>query len=385
MAEDIRTAADGVLSHIVRVGGEGADGYEQWLNQASTLDAGNGPRPEGDGTALQLYTSGTTGLPKGVLLSEANVAMLKINDTGLGLDLPGAVSLVAMPLFHIGGSGWALAGMVRGATSVLTADIDPVRLLDTLEQQRVTHVFLVPAVLRMLSAVPGAADRDLSALRCVLYGASPITSAVLKRSMATLHAPHYQVYGLTETTAAVTQLDASDHDPGGPRAHLLRSAGRPYPWIELRIVDPSTGEAAAVGDVGEVWVRSTQVTPGYWQRPSETVAVLTGDCWFRTGDTGYLDDDGYLFLTDRITDMIVTGGENVYPIEVEDVLCHHPAVADVAVIGVPDDRWGETVKALVVRAAGTDDLTEQELMAFCRNRLAGFKRPTSVDFVHTLP
>jgi long-chain acyl-CoA synthetase len=180
------------------------------------------------------------------------------------------------------------------------------------------------------------------------------------------------------------QLDPADHDPGGPREHLLRSAGRPLPWVELRVVDPATGVDCRPREVGEVWLRAPNVTPGYFNRPEETAAVLTPDGWLRTGDGGYVDEEGYLFLTDRIKDMIVSGGENVYPVEVEEALAQHADVADVAVIGVPHERWGETVKALVVARPGTTPSAD-DLIAFARERLAGYKLPRSIDFVDDLP
>ena len=242
----------------------------------------------------------------------------------------------------------------------------------------------MPTILQMLSAVPGAAERDFSALRSIAYGASPITTPVLKAALRTFRCPLFGVYGLTETTGGVVQLEPEDHDPEGPREHLLRSAGRPRPWIELRVVDPASGAALAAGTVGEVWMRGAQCHGRLRQPPEETAAALTHDGWLRTGDGGYLDDDGYLFLTDRIKDMIVTGGENVYPVEVEEALSQHPAVAEVAVIGVPDERWGEAVKALVVAHPGTV-ASADDLVAFTRERLAGYKLPRTIDFVEELP
>jgi acyl-CoA synthetase (AMP-forming)/AMP-acid ligase II len=236
----------------------------------------------------------------------------------------------------------------------------------------------------MLTAVPGAAERDYTALRSIAYGASPITTPVLKAALRTFRCSLYGVYGLTESTGGVVQLDPEDHDPDGPREYLLRSAGRPLPWVGLRIADPATGLELGTGEVGEVWLRAPNVTPGYFNRPQDTAAVLTPDGWLRTGDGGYLDEDGYLFLTDRIKDMIVSGGENVYPVEVEEALAHHPDVVDVAVIGVPDVRWVEAVKALVVRRPGSQP-TADELIAFARERLAGYKLPRSVEFVEGLP
>jgi len=210
---------------------------------------------------------------------------------------------------------------------------------------------------------------------------------VLVRSMDALGCDFAQVYGLTETTGAITSLMPADHDPNGPRSSLLRSAGRPFDHVQLRIVDAGTGEDLPTGEVGEVWARSDQNMLGYWNKPEETSSVLSDDGWFRTGDAGWLDADGYLFLHDRIKDMIVSGGENVYPAEVENALLSHPRVVDAAVIGVPDDKWGETVKAIVVSAPGSPDDEElaTDIIAATRSRLAHYKCPTSVDFVDALP
>ncbi|MGI8331241.1 long-chain-fatty-acid--CoA ligase [Actinomadura scrupuli] len=358
----------------------GAD-FEAWLASHPADDPGFTGEP--DDLVLQLYTSGTTGVPKGVQLSNSNLAVGRRMAQRWRLDASSA-NLVPMPLFHIGGTGWALAGLFAGGRQVLVRDIDPAALVETIERERITNAFIVPAVLQFMCAVPGAAERDYSALRAITYGASPITSEVLRRSLATFGAPLFQLYGMTETTGAIVQLEPGDHDPAGPRAHLMRSAGRPYDWVEIKIVDPAGDEELPAGEVGEVWVRSAQNTPGYWNRPEETAALLPGDGWLRTGDAGYLDADGYLFLTDRIKDMIVTGAENVYPIEVEEVLSAHPDIADVAVIGVPDQRWGETVKAVVVPRPGAS-LSEQDVLDYARERLAGFKRPRSADFVDVLP
>ncbi len=261
-------------------------------------------------------------------------------------------------------------------------------MLRAIEQHRVTEAFLVPAVLMMLLASPDLATTDVSSLRTIFYGASPISEDVLVRSMSALGCDFAQVYGLTETTGAITRLMPADHDPAGPRAHLLRSAGRPFDHVQLRIVDATTGEELPAGEVGEVWTRSDQNMLGYWQKPEETGSVLSDEGWFRTGDAGWLDEDGYLFLHDRIKDMIVSGGENIYPAEVENALLAHPDVADAAVIGVPDERWGETVKAIVVAAPGaTDDriALAADVTAATRDRLAHYKCPTSIDFVDALP
>jgi long-chain acyl-CoA synthetase len=365
------------LKRVVRTG----EDFESWIAAASDVDPGRVATY--DDVVLQLYTSGTTGLPKGVQLTNGNCSGLMDVADAWDVDET-SVSLVAMPLFHIGGSGWANVALARGGTDVLVPMIDPAGLLDTVETTRITNAFLVPAVLQMMCAVPGADDRDYSSLRSIAYGASPITTAALKRALEVFQAPLFQVYGLTETTGAITELSSTDHDPEGPRRHLMRSAGKPYPWVEMKAVDPATGKDCGPDEVGEIWTRSRQNSPGYWNKPEDTAAAFDADGWLHTGDAGYLDADGFVFLTDRIKDMIVTGAENVYPIEVESALSEHPDVADVAVIGVPDDRWGETVKAVVVRRPGSA-LTEDELLSWARDKVAGFKRPRSVDFVDELP
>lgn len=357
-------------------------GFEEWIGAQPAVDPQVPTAPHD--VSMQLYTSGTTGLPKGVMITNANFLTLVANIVD-DWDFDGdSVDLVCMPLFHIGGCGWAIVGMYRGGSTVVVRDFVPDRILDTIVDHGVTNALLVPAMLQALAAVPGAAERSYASLRSVNYGASPITPAALVASMRTLRCPHRQVYGMTETTGVVTRLAPEDHDVDGPRSHLLASAGRPYPWVELRIVDLESGRACAPGEVGEVVCRSGQNMLGYWNKPEETAKTIDADGWLHTGDAGYLDAEGFLFLTDRVKDMIVSGGENVYPVEIENVLAHHPAVAEVGVIGVPHERWGETVKAVVVLRPG-HAATAPELMAYAKERLAGYKCPTSIDFLDALP
>jgi long-chain acyl-CoA synthetase len=355
--------------------------YERLVASGDPIDPGR--RGAAGDAVLQLYTSGTTGVPKGVLTTHRNLAAAAETSPYWEFDAE-SVSLTPMPTFHIGGIGWAFLGLWNGATTVLVSEFVPEHVLDLMEQLGVTNSVLVPTMLRMLTSVPDAARRDFSALRSIAYGASPITTPVLTAALATFRCSFYGIYGLTESTGGIVQLDPADHDPDGPRRHLLGSAGKPLPWVELRIADPETSAELTAGEIGEVWVRAPNVTPGYFERPEETAAAITPDGWLRTGDGGYVDADGYLFLTDRIKDMIVTGGENVYPAEVEEVLSRHPDVAEAAVIGVPDEHWVEAVKAVVVPGAGRAP-TADELIAFSRAHLAGYKVPRSVELVDELP
>jgi long-chain acyl-CoA synthetase len=356
--------------------------FDEWIAGCSTDDPGHVGGP--DEVSMQLYTSGTTGLPKGVMLTNANLATA-ISEAGITFRIADdTVSLVAMPLFHIGGSGWALCAMSRGGRSIILRDVDPTLLLRLIESEGITEMFLVPAVLMVLLATPSLSSTDLSSLRMIFYGASPISEDVLVKCMTVFGCQFCQVYGMTETTGAITALGPEDHDPDGPRRGLLRSAGKPHATVELRVVDPDTGENAELGAVGEVWTRSPYNMAGYWGQPEETSKTVNDDGWLHTGDAGYLNEEGYLFLHDRMKDMIVSGGENIYPAEVENILLSHDTVVDAAVIGVPDDRWGETVKAIVVLAPDAT-LDEAGIITHCRGLLAHYKCPTSVEAVEMLP
>ncbi len=359
------------------------ESYDDWVARFPPTD----PSVEsalGD-VAFQLYSSGTTGRPKGVMLSNSNFFSLLPLAKDMWELSPDSVNLVAMPLFHIGGGGWAVAGMFEGCTSVIFRELDPAALIATLVERKITHAFLVPAVLQFMLMVPGAEQADYSSLRVLVYGASPISEDVLARCVKMFEpCKFWQAYGLTETTGAVVNLPPEDHDPDGPNRHRLRSCGVAGPGVELRIVADDGVTDCETGEVGEIWIRSQQNMLGYWHNPEETAKALTPDRWFKSGDAGYLDADGYLYIHDRVKDMIVSGGENVYPAEVENVLMAHPGVADVAVIGVPHDKWGETAKAMVIRTPGVD-VTEGDIIAYAKERLATFKCPTSVDWVDSLP
>ncbi len=383
-ARAVRTALPGIPLVTESGAEEDEATYESLIADAVAADPGHGA--DGGAVFLQLYTSGTTGLPKGVQLTLRNVSAGDFQLREMGWR-PTSVGLNAMPVFHIAGTGWLATALSAGAHTVMLPDLVPGRVVELMERHHVTHAFFVPAVLHLLTQLPGVRERDFSALELIVYGASPITPALLRRSMEIFGCGFYQKYGQTETTGSATRLLPEDHVADGPRSALLRSAGNTRPDVHVTIADPVTGEPVAPGVVGEILTRSHHVTPGYWQRPDENAALFTDDGWLRTGDAGYLDEDGYLFITDRIKDMVITGGENVYPIEVESALAEHPAVLDVAVFGTPDETWGEAVTAAVVLrpAADADPVTADDLIAFTRERIASYKKPRLVHFVDELP
>lgn len=368
------------LRHVIAIDGGHAEwpDYAAWRDAQAHVDPGLPVAPDDD--AIQLYTSGTTGHPKGVRLTHANYLSFfrASEDAGWADFAPGDANLVAMPNFHVAGANMGLSTLVQGAFGIVLRTVTPDGVLDAVERFGIRNAFLVPAVLLMLAQHPRTRSTDLSSLRKLFYGASPITEDLLREVASILPGCGlFQLYGLTETVGSGTVLLPQDH-----RGALLRSCGRPYPGLEIRVIDDD-GHELPPGEVGEIVIRGGTVMKGYWQRPEDTAKAIR-DGWFHTGDAGYFDADGFLFIHDRLKDMIVSGGENVYPAEVENAIFGHPAVADVAVIGVPDDRWGEAVKAVVVRKPGIE-ATAEDIVAFARTRIAGYKVPKSVDFVDALP
>jgi acyl-CoA synthetase (AMP-forming)/AMP-acid ligase II len=368
------------VTEVIVVGGPD-DGYEAFLAAARPGDRGR-EVTEKD-LWLVMYSSGTTGRPKGVMLSHRNIVAHTRNAFPLAPLGPGDRSLVAMPLFHVGGTCYALFGIYAGTPSTFTRDPDPGSLLAAFAAG-VTHVFLVPVVVSALLAAGETVIAALSGLRYLLYGAAPMPLPVLRQALAAWPELNFvQVYGLTELAGVISALSPQAHRDASRQDRLV-SAGTLLAGAQMRVVDPATGQDVAVGQPGELWFRSAQRMMGYLNRPEDTAQAITGEGWLRSGDLGHVDGHGFLFVSDRVKDMIITGGENVYSSEVEQVVAEHPAVADVAVIGVPDDHWGETVKAMVVLLPGRQ-ATGQEIIDFTRERLAHYKCPRTVDTVDALP
>jgi long-chain acyl-CoA synthetase len=383
MAEGIRKGARHAPRFIYAGGGEvppGMLGYEQLLAQATPVeDAGRG----GEDLACIMYTGGTTGFPKGVMQSHLNlwsacmprmVDMPPIHDGRL---------LHVAPLFHVAGMARALIQFMAGETHVLLSGFDAAEVLQVIERERITETLLVPTMILALLAHPDFDRHDLGSLKRLTYGASPSAGEMVEQVLARL--PDLELshsYGLTEACPVVSSNLPCNHTPQARQKGLSRSVGRGGLGVNVKIVDPQ-GQQVPRGTVGEIIVRGPNIMQGYWNKPEETARALR-DGWLYTGDAAYMDEQGYLFIVDRLKDMIVSGGENVYSAEVENVLARHPAVALAAVIGVPHEQWGEAVHAVVVRKPGAQVDAEQ-LRLYCREFIAGYKCPKSVEFRDELP
>jgi acyl-CoA synthetase (AMP-forming)/AMP-acid ligase II len=333
---------------------------------------------------LQLYTSGTTGQPKGAILTHRSLFSLRRNPDILPdwyRWSPEDVSLIAMPVAHISGTGWGIWTLQHGATGVILREFDPHTVFDELVSRRVTKIMMVPTAMQIAVRHPRARTTDLGFLRHLFYGGAPLPLDLMKECSKVFGCGFVQMYGMTETAGTVVALAPEDHDP--ERGDRLRSVGKALPGVELKIVT-ADGGALPPGAIGEIAIRTQANMAGYFELPQATADTIDAHGWLRSGDAGYLDQDGFLFLKDRVKDMIISGGENIYPAEVENAIYGHPAVSEVGVIGVPDEKWGETVKAFVVLKPDAAP-TAQEIIDWAGTRIARFKLPKSVQFVTALP
>jgi len=359
----------------------GAKQFEDVVAAAAGTPA-HGENGEHDTFAI-FYTSGTTGLPKGAMVSHFNLEMNSYNQFIADGSLASDVNLIATPLYHMGAVFMAVTYMMLGCTQVILGRFEPAAWLDAMEKSRATVSLLIPTMINMVLNEKNLDRFELSALRLIFYGGGPMPPAVLERAIEKLKCAFTQGYGLTETLEA-TFLVASDHVLNGTekQQQRLSSAGREAVGAEVRIVDDND-EALAAGEVGEILVKSRSVISGYWKAAEESSRVIRNG-WFYTGDLGYLDEDRYLFVVDRKKDMVISGGVNIYTKEIESVLFTHPAILEAAVIGLPDEDWGEVVTAVVVVREGME-LTAPEVIEYCRQSLASYKKPRRVFFQAELP
>ena len=354
--------------------------FDAWLSDQSDadLDAGIGPET----ILLQIHTSGTTGRPKGAMLSNDNILSLaKHATTGdVGLWNDADLCLVLLPLFHSGAICYSMYSIFVGAGTYVVREPHPDLIFKAPGHQKITRAGFVPAVIQMVVNHPDFDRAMVASLQCVYYGGAPITVALLEQAMEALGCDFHQLFGMTESTTAGTSLFPEDHDTQRPE--LLQSCGRANSDMQIRIVDADRNDLAQ-GESGEIALKSPSIMKGYYKRPEANAEVLV-DGWYYTGDVGYLTAEGYLYIRDRLKDMIISGGENIYPAEIEQALARHPAVLESGVIGVPSAKWGEEVKACVVLRPG-QTASEPEIIAHCRSLLAGFKCPKSVIFLDALP
>lgn len=363
---------------------EGMLSYEQLIADNEPVEDA---RRGGDALLGIFYTGGTTGFPKGVMLSHNNVAFSSLASQQLGRCTATTRFLHSMPMFHLADFAAMVSLFSSGGTHVVLPAFSPQTVLEAIHNEKIDEILLAPTMIQMLldwrEATPVAQDYDLSSLARVGYGASPIPPALLDRACTMFpKAGFAQGYGMTELAPVATCLTAEYHTPEHQISGKMYSAGKPYACVEVRIVDEQDHEVPR-GTVGEIVVRGPNVMLGYWNKPEATAEALRGG-WMHTGDGGYMDEEGFLFVCDRLKDMIVSGGENVYSAEVETAIASHPAVVMSAVIGIPSERWGETVHAVVILKPGHDACADG-IVAHCRERIAGYKVPRSVEFRDALP
>ncbi len=357
--------------------------YETILNEAS--DEEPKQKLTLNDIALIMYTSGATGVPKGVVTSHGNI-MSNTNTMCLELKIVHEdITVLVMPLFHNGGLWPTMSQVYRGGTTILMSSFAVETMLRTIDAEKVTFLNLVPTMLIRIVTHPNLPVYNLESLRLIMYAGAPIPLEQLKKAMKVL-GPHrfYNSLGCTEASGNLLSFPTTDHALEGPMATKLGSVGKDAMNVEVNIVDEK-GNALPTGKVGEIIGRGDNITHGYWKMPEETAEVFK-DGWFHTGDLGYRDEDGYVFVVDRKKDVIITGGENVASREVEEILYQHPAVREATVIGIPDQEWGEAIKAVVViHSDAVGKVREPDLIEFCKSRLAGYKKPRSVDFMDELP
>ena len=356
----------------------GIEGYEALL-------ARSGPMPDAMRDSADLagifYTGGTTGRSKGVMLSHGNLMADALNALGEGLFPGSAVYLHAAPMFHLANGAAMYSLLLSGGSNVIVQAFTPEGVMATVQNEGVTDVLLVPTMIQMLVDHPALGSYNLSSLKNIIYGASPISEAVLGRAMSALPNTRFtQAYGMTELSPIATLLHWNEHIGEGRAKGRHRAAGRATLGCEVRIVD-ADDKPLPNGSVGEIIVRGDNVMMGYWERPEETARAVV-DGWMHTGDGGFMDADGFVYVVDRVKDMIISGGENVYSVEVENAVTRHPAVAQCAVIGIPNERWGEQVHAVVVTRSGAT-VSAEELIEFCKTLIAGYKCPRSVEISET--
>ena len=350
--------------------------YEDLVARAPGEPTGAEP----DALAAITYTGGTTGVPKGVMLSHGNLLSNARHNLVITKHRQGDRFLHVCPMFHAAGTANLFACTWVGAGQVVLPRFEAGAVLDAIERERISHTALVPTMLAMLLDAPGCSQADLSSLRNIQYAASPISPGLQHRVLERFDCEVAQFYGMTEASPTVSHLSPADHRLGfeghQPQRKRLASMGVPVPGVEVEVRD-HLGEVLGPGEIGELWIRGPNIMLGYWNWPQATKEALV-DGWYRSGDAAYADEHGFLFMVDRLKDMIITGGENVYCIEVEATLTAHAAVLEVAVFGVPHPQWGESVHAVVTVSPGTD-VTQEELIAHCRRSIAGFKVPRTVD------